>query len=273
MQVTERVVVRSDEHGRPELSYAVDKFYGGETQQIINGDLLDGPNSKGSIQAAVDLGAIVIIGNHEWDFLAAATEMDELIRFDYAASLWPRVHDRVLESYGVYPAVPSPANARRLYEKLPESHRSLLRSAPLLLETDDYLVIHGGVTAEPWESQRQKLENRHELRTEDNRYFVDGSYIPEQIQDITLVDDESLAISGLNKLLINGHFHIPFSNFDGRWAAGGRRIHLATEKTANFALVWESWSGRLRRIATDGTSIDYNEPYNQSNKHVATSGN
>jgi len=258
----DQIVVVSDNHGRPELLYAIDDFYRSSKRLIIDGDILDGNNSKGAIQAACDIGALLLLGNHEWGLLGTTFETDESVRYDFAASLWPRVHDRVLSSYGVYPDLASPANALRLIDKMPDNHKDLLLGADMFFETEDVLVIHGGVTSEDWRSQREQLEYRNDVRLNDNRYYIEGSYIPEQIQDVEILVDENVALSGLNKLLINGHFHRPFENFESRFSNDGKRLYLATEKDADFALVWEGWSGDLVRISSDGGEIDrYSRPF------------
>jgi hypothetical protein len=40
----DQIVVVSDNHGRPELLYAIDDFYRSSKRLIIDGDILDGKN-------------------------------------------------------------------------------------------------------------------------------------------------------------------------------------------------------------------------------------
>lgn len=246
--MSEPLVVHADNHGRPELIYAIDRFYDGNTRQLIAGDVLDGPDTRGSLQAICDVGALMLLGNHEWCFLASVLEDDRSVRLQFAGAIWPRIHDRVLQSYGVYPSVPTPHNAERLYQKMPESHRSLLGNAQLFYESDQYLVIHGGVTAKPWEVQRRDLTLRNELRRSQNQYLLDGDFMPDQLHEALKLADRNVTVSGLGKLLVNGHFHRPFTNLSSRFSDDKKRLYLATSKNDRFALVWETWSKNLVKV-------------------------
>lgn len=253
----EQLAIHSDNHGRPELIYAIDKYYGSHVQQLVNGDEFDGADTKAAMQALCEVGAKLQLGNHEWDFLGSVLEIDEDQRHMYAMSIWPRTHHGVLESYGgVYPTIPTPINAMKLWDRIPEKHKQLLLDAEIFTETDDYLIVHGGVTSEPWDLQREYLVYRQKSRQEDNRYVTDEFYVPPQLRESEMLCDENVALSGLGKLLVNGHFHREFTTFDDRWSENGDRLYLATDSSDKFALVWENWTGDLVRIASDGTCID-----------------
>ncbi len=257
MEHGEQLAIRSDNHGRFWVPYAVDKYYGGNVRQLVNGDEFDGGDTCKSMQALCDVDAQLQLGNHEWDFLGSVLEIDEDQRHLYATSIWPRTHLGVLESYGgVYPCTPTPGTALKLWDKMPDSHKQLLLKATIFTETEGYLVVHGGVTDEQWVAQRDYLLQRNQSRQEDNRYVTDEFYVPPQLRENEMLGDDNVVLSGLGKLLVNGHFHRKFTTFEDRWTAGGRRLHLATYSSDDFALVWENWTGDLVRIASDGTCID-----------------
>ncbi len=256
MPPSEKLAVHADNHGRPELIYAVDRYYGGDVKQLVIGDVFDGPDTKGSMQALCDVEASMLLGNHEWIYAASVLETDRARRLQFASAIWPRIHDRVLQSYGVYPSIPSPKNAERLYEKMPESHKGLLDAADLFYETKDFVTIHAGITAQRWPLQRRTLSRRQTLRREQQRYVVDEDYIPHQIYEPRQLADRNTVLSGVGKLVINGHFHRPFEDFESRYTALGARLYLATNKNDSFAVVWESWTRNLVRINNQGQEID-----------------
>jgi hypothetical protein len=226
-------------------------YYGDSVDgYIIAGDIVDGPDTKGAIDVATKyMGAVLVRGNHEGHLLTAMCEQDESNRFMVASFLWPRVHDRVLESYGIYPNQPSPGNALKLRDKMPDEHLRFLNNSELYVEKNDFVVVHANVSSDSWPMQKKYLDTIKAYNKE-GLYVIEGELgLPYQLgEGATQVNEYSLTQSGLTKTLLSGHFHVSSRNIEDRTLNNGQHVLLATPKRANYSVVFESWTQQARVI-------------------------
>lgn len=250
MEDSEKFVIIGDQHGRPDRLWNIYKTYGDEVGYILAGDIVDGPNTKMAIDIAVNyMGALLVRGNHEGHLLTAMCESDEANRHLSATYMWPQVHDRVLESYGVYPCRPSPGNALRLKNKMPEEHLKFLVDSQLYIEKNDFVVVHANVSADSWAMQKQYLDT---IKSYNNGglYVIDGELgLPYQLgEGLAFCNEYNLTASGLSKTLLSGHFHVSSRNIEDRTLNNGQHLLLATPKRSNYSCVYESWTGQTKII-------------------------
>lgn len=249
----EKFVIIGDQHGRPDRLRSIWETYGDNVDgYILAGDIVDGPDTKRAIDVATNyMGALLVRGNHEGHLLTAMCERDEGNRHLSASYMWPSIHDRVLESYGVYPNRPSPGNALRLRDKMPESHLSFLKESELYIEHDDFVVIHANVSADSWPLQRHYLDTI-KAYNDAGHYIIEGELgLPYQLGEGTAhVSDYNLTQSGLTKTLVSGHFHVASDGVEDRTLNDGQHLLLATPKWANYSCVYETRNQQLRFIYT-----------------------
>lgn len=246
----ERLVVIGDQHARPDRIKGIWNLYKDTVDgYIFAGDLIDGPDTKEAIQMALDMGATLVRGNHEGHLLNAMLEADEENRHLAAGSIWPRVHDRLLQSYGVYQDLPTPGNALRLRDKMPEGHLKFLTDSVYYYEDDKMAIVHADVTAHPWAIQKAYLDGRRVAN--EHGHYVDEVYggLPYQLgEGIPEVVESNLTQSGLTKTLLSGHFHRPEPIPVDRMLNSGQHILLATPRRADFSIVYENWTGETRLV-------------------------
>lgn len=248
---SEKLVVIGDQHGREDRMQAIWDFYGDSVDgYVLAGDIVDGPDTKGAIDIATKyMGAVLVRGNHEGHLLTAMFECDEDVRQLYASYMWPQIHDRVLESYGIYPDIPTPGNALRLRDKMPDKHQVFLRESKPYIETDEFVVVHAGLSADTWAMQRQYLRAIEALNRS-GMYIIEGENgFPYQLgEGQKRVEETNLKKLGLQKTLLSGHFHMPSSDPATRTRNNGQHLLLATPKKADFSVVYESWTKQLKAI-------------------------
>lgn len=153
-----RVYAIGDVHGRCDLlrrllDYIIrDSEARGPVEQfhlVMLGDLVDrGLDSFGVVDVVMAMmdrwpGMTCLMGNHEEMFLAA-------LRGDgHALSLFRRLGQETLLSYGVDNSIIEEADADTLFEemmtKVPEAHRDFLRTLPDHRLIGDYLFVHAGI--------------------------------------------------------------------------------------------------------------------------------
>lgn len=251
MSSGDKFVIIGDQHGRDDRLRSIWNEYGDSVDgYILAGDIVDGPDTKRAIDVATHfMGAVLVRGNHEGHLLTAMCEQDEANRFMSASFMWPSIHDRVLESYGIYPGRPSPGNALKLRDKMPESHLSFLEDSELFVEHDDFVVVHANVSADSWPLQRQYL-NAIKAYNDFGHYIIEGELgLPYQLgEGISSVNEYNLVQSGLTKTLLSGHFHVFSRDVANRTLNNGQHLLLGTPKQADYSCVYETWNQQLRII-------------------------
>ncbi len=241
-------VVIGDIHGRVDKLQAVYDLYGDRPDGYLStGDNIDGPDSKRCIEILMKyMGALIVDSNHERNLRSAMYHPDEEVRNIAATALWPRTHDRLLESYGVYPGIPSPGMAIRLKEKMENlGHMQYLESASGYIEGEDFALIHADVTEEDWQKQRKDID----IFEATWLYESDERIMPYQLgDDVKNVVESNLAASGLSKTLISGHFHHSTRNIEDRKLNNGQHLLLATWPNNDYVFTYETWTKQIRLI-------------------------
>lgn len=239
-------VIFGDLHGRVDKAQAIYSYYGDRPDRYLScGDEVDGLDTKATLDFTIKtMGALCVDSNHARNQINAMCHSDEEMRYIAATVTWPRTHDRVLESYGVYPTIPTPGTALKLKEKMRQAgHLDYILEAPAFIEGDDFLLLHGDVTEEPWQKQRTELETFQDS----NIYISAERIMPYQLgEDVAHVIEENLTTSGLVKTLLSGHFHRGTRDLDKRKMNNGQHILLATWPKNNFVVAYETWSKQMR---------------------------
>ncbi len=239
-------VVVGDVHGRVDKLQTVAHHYGDAVDgYILTGDVVDGPDTRKTLDFAIDhMGALCVASNHGEHLIGAMTHPDEEMRTLIATSIWPRVHDRVVSSYGIYPNVATPGAALLLKERMEAAgHLQYLMQAPGYIEGDDFVVLHADVTNQPWEQQKKDLDDY--IRT--RMWNYEQSQMPYQLgEEVRNVVPEHLVQSGLTKTLVSGHFHRHTRELAPRTLQDGRHLLLATYLDDDFVVTYESHKRSMR---------------------------
>lgn len=250
----EKYAVLGDIHGRYEHVEAVINRYKGHGVTIVTvGDVVDGThrsNTKRTIDLLLGCGAINIYGNHEWVLAAMLYEQNESAKGVWT-TVWEDYHSMVLASYGIdepdkvrrYPDYYWLDKAKKLHSNMGEyGHLPFFQGLLPYFETDEFLVVHAGITSEPWTNQRQKLDEIANTAIEQQ----DWSLEPVQIFDTDFkLSKETNIGADFTKRLITGHDHTS-ENSLSRTTDCGRRIRLASSLQKNSPLfVWESWRNNV----------------------------
>lgn len=156
-----------------------------------------------------------------------------------------------LSSYGVDPRLPNEAAADALRNAMDSAgHLALLNSAELYFETDEYIVVHAGLSTTPWMVQRKELDTYRQMVA--NR---DYSAAPEQVFDTSDAHNkthkhstQAEAFDATDKIVITGHAHSHLNESE-RVTADGKRVRLASKLAIGMPLyVWQSWDGKVVAI-------------------------
>jgi serine/threonine protein phosphatase 1 len=138
----EGIAAVGDIHGRLDrLDRVLERLPEGRTLLFL-GDYIDrGPESRGVLQRLIGLSqvrtCVLLLGNHEEMMLDVLDDA-----YPGAERDWLRNGgEATLRSYGV-PSV------RRLKEELPDEHRGFLRALREHWETEEYVFVHAGISAE-----------------------------------------------------------------------------------------------------------------------------
>ncbi len=238
MSEVEKIVVIPDLHGHADkLEQVVQNYDKNETTFVSLGDVLDGgPAVVETVQILKGIGAVMLLGNHEWVALAAMND-------DEPESVWREMYlkfgKKTFESYGVN-RVDRSDRILALRERMSElGHLEYIESGKLYFETPEFIAVHAGLTDELWSSQQARLE-----QIEDIRKSGDYSSEPDQIfdQQHTLAT-ERWTLSTL-KTVVSGHAHNRQYIDDGTSTALGR-VKLASNLSRYPLFVWESWTGNV----------------------------
>ena len=254
----QKFVVFSDLHGRADLLEACYKRYGDTVTYISGGDAIDAPehgNVKASIDLLQNIGSICLYGNHEWVLGAAMHNPDEYSR-NIWSYMWSKYHKGVLGSYGL--KEPSPAKpykdfdymsaALELKDAIAEAgHMQFFDNLKPYVETDDFIVVHGGLTHDTWDGksgQKSKLDAVGGASQSAARTRRQWDAEPVQIFDPRYTLANRLILPhGLEKKVITGHAHSS-ENYISRVSDDGKRIRLAGAVGLGMPLyVYESWTG------------------------------
>jgi hypothetical protein len=247
-------VIIPDIHARPELLEAVAERYQGDYQFVLAGDVVDGPDYRTCLRLAREMGAIMLLGNHEWSMLAAMDEADAERRYQWSEWRWRQNETDTLQSYSIY-TPPSPQAAQLLKAKMQTTgDYDYVRNASLFFEgpNSDYVVTHAGLTPTTWQQQRIQLIDRNMRRITQNDYGEPERGIPQLFDGgtISAAEIEKRLRKGVTQpKVIRGHRHL--TPGDKRIEAGGHLITLASEireKPYEPLYIYEDWTGKVVEI-------------------------
>lgn len=130
------------------------------------GDYVDrGPNVRELVNLCIALraeGHVCIAGNHEYTLEMALRQHPDR---DAWIQRWADTFEsQTLASYGIPRPNGSLSAWRRaadaLAARMPPAHREFLTTLPSFHEDDQLILVHAGLTGEPWEAQRAALTER-----------------------------------------------------------------------------------------------------------------
>ena len=178
-------IVFTDIHGQASRLEPVLKYYGSDIRKISAGDGLDGGDSRAVMDLFGEYNVMQLLGNHEVVALGAMQETDQVIR-DIWQSGWRhqpsqryRYERNTLSSYGIDEKLTNTQAAEALHDKMRYlGHIGLLNQAQVYYETDDYIVVHAGLTDESWSHQRNRLDTYY-----DQTRHMSYMSVPNQIMD------------------------------------------------------------------------------------------
>lgn len=141
-----KVAIIGDIHGcHKELVQLLDKLPADIEKIYSVGDLIDrGPESKAVVQECIDRGIICVRGNHEdmfLDFLNGTKKYSEGIFVMNGGDITIRNYGgESFEIKGIYGNSQHNSNC-----EIPDEHFNFMNDMPYFIETDDFILTHGGV--------------------------------------------------------------------------------------------------------------------------------
>lgn len=239
---TEQFIAMGDFHSELEIVQAVHESLDPDTLLIGTGDTFHGFKTPGTADLLIQNPDSIqaIAGNHDVMVDAALHAEDPDVRRYYIEDILnhPRYRPdmiRDFQAYGVMTSLVTVDAIDELSEKMPQSHKDLLHNLPAYVMTPSALLIHAGLTGEDWEPQQSELDDFEKAREQ-------GEYrdLPPQLSGIgTMKHAEYAAYTGLNKLLINGHWHGKGTlSAEERIIANGKRVLLAPPRFVNYNFVY-----------------------------------
>lgn len=242
-------VVFSDLHGRVDRFDQIRSIYGNDVRYISAGDVVDGStgNTCDLIEKMGESGVLMAAGNHELITSAVMLEGDEDVRGAWF-QVWRndlrslvRSERGTLKSYGIDESLSNYQAAEKLACRMDElGHLALIKEAELFFETDDYIVIHAGLTAKPWKKQRASIESKG-----DRIRSGDYSKAPIQVMDPRFRLADYGSPTPTKKTVITGHAHLT-ADASERSTCDGKRIRLGSKlQRGEPVYVWQSWDNEV----------------------------
>lgn len=237
MNTPEHKVFVADRHGRADLQCAVRRQFGEDVLYVFVGDHVDGLSDEAHLlkdmQEMYDpKRPNAVLGNHDYDRIQAvlaAQAIDKGQATDETQSyvdMWTRSRrygQLALQAYNVSPHKYRDAVSQvmALYERMQQAGGlfDFLCDMPLYYEDDKHIAIHAGLTSEPWEQQRRRLDEVKQL-------MVAGELglDPPQLYSHAL-GHQSDAFTATDKIVISGHSPID-NDVQERISGDGRRVRL-----------------------------------------------
>ena len=159
---------------------------------------------------------------------------------------------RDFQAYGVASLTVTIDAVDELSEKMPQVHKDLIHNLPTYVMTPGALMIHAGLTGQDWDTQQSDLDEFEKAREQ-------GEYgeLPPQVSGVgTMKHAEYTAYTGLNKLLINGHWHGEGTlAAHERIVANGKRVLLAPPRFVNYNFVYINKTRTVEKRSIDEIRI------------------
>ncbi|MCA9346439.1 metallophosphoesterase [Candidatus Saccharibacteria bacterium] len=245
-------VVVTDLHGRLGHLKQIQARYPG-VQLISGGDVVDGPeysNVAETIELLLEMGAICLSGNHDWNLSAVLYENNPEYREAWL-QIWQHNHLRTLESYGIEglktkEIIEARVKADHLRQKIESrGHDKYFQNLQPYFRFGKFIVVHAGLRNDvSIEEQLTKLDDAQTLAK-----WSDFSSAPDQIFDVDyyeLSKSELVPSNESGTTLVTGHYHNKLTP-EQRVTDNGRRVRLGTKygDPKGPINVWESWSGNV----------------------------
>jgi serine/threonine protein phosphatase 1 len=193
-----KIVIIGDIHGCHKELVQLLEALPKDIEKIYSvGDLIDrGPESKKVVQECIDRGIICVRGNHEdmfLDFLDGCKRYSEGIFIQNGGG--KTIRDYGGESFeikGMYGSSNHTSNC-----EVPDNHLKFMKAMPYFIETDDFILTHGGVPEWMGEDFRDK-EPGSEVELMWNRGRTHGDLGKVQISGHTPVQEPHLVKGAIN---------------------------------------------------------------------------
>jgi hypothetical protein len=244
-----------DLHGRAGVLSEILKRY---ESIVVAGDMVDGQDTFGVLDLIAEHRdrALPVAGNHEITLAAALFEKDPDARETWVEQWREPYHKNVLGSYGLSNTVNLEA-AQALKAVMPPAHKTVLLSARPYYLRNGLLVVHAGITSEPWHVQAKVLDEFYAgtlqgdyggeiplqlcgKRRADAYYSVSERVADPETEAQPIMDEAGI------RVMVNGHWHRRSS--DSPWKFGGRILHLANKPSLEEIPVYEPWSGEIKVV-------------------------
>lgn len=235
-----------DTHGRYDLVARAMDFYDlDKITPVFLGDFLDrGTQTKELLNLVRSIGAISVVGNHEWVLRNALADRNDRQSIHCCNVNWPKYEHMTLDSYAITRSRDWHKNRDRLHAVMEETgDLEFLNSLPPYFETDSFIAVHAGPLTQPWSFQTLLLEERsNPLR----RLSLNE---PPQIFDFKLAGAYEDAWVPKGKKFIKGHTHLRIGS-DKRMSRTS--VRLGSDLTKGDPLyVWESAADTIREFSQE----------------------
>ena len=206
-----KTLIVSDLHGQADKFERAAETLGSDSHWIINGDILDrGPDVKRLLDIILNLDQkTLLLGNHEWAYLAAMTAQDPNVR-----KIWreqalfnpvrtQRMEINTLSSYGISRYYDPEGLAKAMKDTLGElGHLAMLEDSEIFYEDDQVFVIHAGLRSELSMGKNYQNIDMARAHHEAHTYNLE----PDEIFNGRLSKDMNTPVD-LDKTLVTGHIH------------------------------------------------------------------
>ena len=236
------IAVFGDVHARLGLLDGVIDYYShSDVQFVNNGDAINkGAQSKEVIQRLLDIGAICLMGNHEWLVLRAMKEKDEKEQGRFVSENFSRYFAPICASYDVCAEGTETVGRKKAVKLIgdlseaikAEGHDEYFNNLKLYLDTGKLLVVHAGVKVDKkWDGEDGQKMYLDRVALSIEEQDCDWHGIPDQVmdgKDFPLAK-KLIVPKGLDRVVVTGHHH----NDDRKKARithGGRRVRLGGPK-------------------------------------------
>lgn len=178
-----RHIIIGDVHGcLDELNELIEKveYRPGGDELVFVGDLVDrGPDSAGVLRRARELGAVCVLGNHEWKHLRFRQQREEgKVRVEFSDAK-VAIHDSV--PYELWEWVASWPVFHRIHDKLVVVHAGLQRGVAVDQQETRVLTMMRYADRETGKMAGMKLKNQEMLRPATSAFWAELWTGPESV--------------------------------------------------------------------------------------------
>lgn len=223
-----------DLHGHAELLKRATEIVDPTMVQFVVQDILDkGPEVRGCLMFAKDIGAMALADNHNW-VCGNALLYEETGAYGWLRSWYTSIEKDTLSSFGIKRSGNAARDATSLRARLEEDgllHFVLDTSLYIEPEDDGFIAIHAGILPISWALQKKELD-KFAVPTE--RWKVTPKQVFDE-RDFTYSTSNRVSADVTEKKVITGHNHLSLTP-EERVTGEGRRIRLASKLYAGEPL-------------------------------------